>query len=148
MKNDNDPLKQFIETRNSLIHEKKELEERLRQIEQALTGVGVTTAGRPPKSAKTADSTINSSTEAKPVARRVKGGRGKRAKNPMSLREAVLLVTKDGALNKHDILDRVVKDVGYKFSASSPINSLNQILYNKKLFNNNGGKFSPVSSKG
>ena len=66
----------------------------------------------------------------------------------MSLREAVLLVTKDGALNKHDILDRVVKDVGYKFSASSPINSLNQILYNKKLFNNNGGKFSPVSSKG
>ena len=142
MKNDNDPLKQFIETRNSLIHEKKELEERLRQIEQALT------AGRPPKSAKNADSTIDSSIEAKPVARRVKGGRGKRAKNPMSLREAVLLVTKDGALNKHDILDRVVKDVGYKFSASSPINSLNQILYNKKLFNNNGGKFSPVSSKG
>lgn len=138
MKNTNDPLKQFIETRNSLVQEKKELEERLKQIEQALSGSAVvaTKPGRAPKAAAPAE-------EPKAAARKVRGVRGKRAKNKMSLKEAVIQVTKDGPLNKHDILDKVQKDAGYKFSASNPINSLNQILYNKKLFVNEGGKFSP-----
>lgn len=138
MKNTNDPLKQFIETRNSLVQEKKELEERLKQIEQALSGSVVSA----PKPGRVAKATAPEE-EAKAPGRKVRGVRGKRAKNKMSLKEAVILVTKDGPLNKHDILDRVQKDAGYKFSASNPINSLNQILYNKKLFVNEGGKFSP-----
>lgn len=138
MKNTNDPLKQFIETRNSLVQEKKELEERLKQIEQALSGSAVVAPkpGRASKAAAPAE-------EPKAAARKVRGVRGKRAKNKMSLKEAVIQVTKDGPLNKQDILDKVQKDAGYKFSASNPINSLNQILYNKKLFVNEGGKFSP-----
>jgi hypothetical protein len=139
MKNTNDPLKQFIETRNSLVQEKKELEERLKQIEQALSGSSTVSAPKPGRVAK-AEAPVE---EAKAPGRKVRGVRGKRAKNKMSLKEAVIMVTKDGPLNKHDILDRVQKDAGYKFSASNPINSLNQILYNKKLFVNEGGKFSP-----
>ncbi len=138
MKNVNDPLKQFIETRNSLVQEKKELEERLKQIEQALGGTS-SVAVKPGRPAKV---TTEGAVEKAP-ARKGRGGRGKRAKNSVSLKEAVIMVTKDGPLNKHDILDKVQKDVGYKFSASNPINSLNQILYNKKLFVNEGGKFRP-----
>lgn len=66
----------------------------------------------------------------------------KRAENTLSLLEAVLTVTKDKPFSKPEILVAVDK-LGYKFSAKSPMNSLNTLLYTNKGIKNFDGKFGP-----
>ncbi|MCI0534319.1 MAG: winged helix-turn-helix domain-containing protein [Verrucomicrobiales bacterium] len=61
----------------------------------------------------------------------------------MSLKAAVTQVTEDKALTKAEIL-AAIKKLGYKFTAKDPVNSLNTVLYSKKAFKNQGGKFSPA----
>ena len=61
----------------------------------------------------------------------------------MSLKEAVLTVTKAKPLSKPDILAAVAK-LGYQFTAKSPMNSLNTLLYTDKQIKNSDGKFGPA----
>lgn len=111
----NDSLKQYMALHDTLRKEKTALEERLAQIEDALTGR--LSSGR--------------------------AGAGRsRPRNEMSLREAVEAATRKKAMNKQEILDEIHR-MGYRFSAKDPVNSLNTVLYSKKQFKNVDGKFSP-----
>ena len=90
--------------------------------------IGVKRMGRPPGTATKAESRI--------------GRRGKRIRNEMSLREAVLQVTQGKSLTRHEIL-KGVQDLGFKFQTKDPLNSLGTVLYGKKpKFVNKDGKFS------
>lgn len=106
-----DSLKQFVALRAALTQEKARLESRLAEINRVL-GTGPEAAAR--------------------VARLNAGRR-----NAMSLREAVARATKDKALTKQEILQAIDK-LGYKFTASDPMNSLNVALYTPGNFKNNG----------
>lgn len=126
MKND---IRRYIRLRDSLIQEKARLEARLREITSAL--------------GESRDIPLP-----QPVSAQAAGlpRRGRRGTGGLSLRDAVLQVTASGALKKEDILERV-KQLGYRFSTSNPLNSLGVILYGKNpKFRNEGGRFSPVGS--
>ena len=119
----NDRLQRYLASLDELRTEKAELESRLEKINQALAG--------------------------SPAAGRGGRGRGRRAggggrrRNGLSLRAAVVQVTKNRPLAKAEILEAVRK-LGYKFATKDPMNSLNAMLYapaNK--FRNQDGKFSP-----
>jgi hypothetical protein len=139
-----DKLKQYVSLRQDLTAEKHQIEARLNVINQALATAGSAAPaprrgpGRPPKAVAVA---------AAPVAAAPKRrGRRKfkRAKNTMSLKEAVSQATKSRPLAKKDILT-AVKKAGYIFTATDPMNSLNTLLYGDKGFKNHGaGKFGPA----
>jgi hypothetical protein len=119
-------LDKFIKLRQSLANEKAALEARLKQIEEAL-------AGNAPAEAP-----------AHRPARRAKVKRHKRRKkNPMSLRKAIIHVTTGNPMTKEDIL-AAIENLGYRFASKNPINSLNSVLYARKQFKNEDGKFSPA----
>lgn len=117
-----DTLQQYLSSLDALRAEKADLEARLDQINTALAGdptTGVARRGRRPRA----------------------GRRGRR--NGVSLREAVLQVTRSRPLSKPEILQAVQK-IGYKFTTKDPLNSLNAMLYapaNK--FRNQNGRFGP-----
>ncbi len=115
-----DCLKQYLEIHDDLMRERASMEERIRQID------GVLAAGLP----------------GSPKAGALASPR-KRVKNKMSLRDAVLQVTKKKALSKQEILEQI-EEIGYRFTSTSPINSLNAVLYSKGQFKNQKGKFSPT----
>ena len=126
-----DPLKEFAQLRTAMIKRQVELQEELAAINAALgTPVAVSTPTAP-------SATLS-------LATAPKGQRGprKRAENSLSLAEAVLTVTKAKPLAKADILTAVEK-LGYKFTAKSPLNSLNTLLYTNKQIKNYDGKFGP-----
>lgn len=121
----NKALKQFVQLRNQLMTEKKTLEARLQALNQALESTPVALEDHPSR---------GSSRRAVQTSRR---GR----KDTLSLRSAVVEVTKDRALTKKEILDAVIK-LGYKFRGKKPILSLSTLLYGKNSgFKNLGGKF-------
>ncbi len=131
-----DPLKQFVVLRESLLKRQAQLQDELTSINAALGVANAAVAAAPVASASA------------PVAKalgRPRGPRrgGKRAQNSMSLKEAVLTVTKAKALSKPDILTAVAK-LGYQFTAKSPMNSLNTLLYTDKQIKNTDGKFGPA----
>jgi len=115
-----DALKQYVSLRDSIVAEREELITRLREMDEALGTTGLRGRG---------------------------GNYGPRtpmgrARNEMSLKEAVIKVIEGKALSKHDILDGVVR-LGYQFSTDDPLNSLGVILYGKNpKFKNEGGRFS------
>jgi hypothetical protein len=116
-----DRLKEFVVLRQALLKEKAELEQRLEQLDRALDLNGATTPPRPSH---------------RPAAR------PKTARNPVSLKGAVLEVTKNKGLTKSEIM-AALKKIGYRFTAKDPMNFLNTVLYTGKVFKNEGGKFSP-----
>jgi hypothetical protein len=64
-----------------------------------------------------------------------------RMRNSISLKAAILEVTKKKPLTKQEILDAVLA-LGYKFSTYDPLNSIGVILYGKNpRFTNNAGRF-------
>jgi hypothetical protein len=115
-------LKKYVALRESLLKEKSNLEARLAEVNEAL---GSERSGTLPRV----------------TAVRARGG--KRARNKVSLKDAVIQVTSGKALSKSDILDAVRK-IGYKFATDDPMNSLNTVLYTGKVFKNSDGKFSPA----
>ena len=124
-----DNLRRYVDLRNSLTREKAQLEERLRQINQAL---GETEPPRP------------AAVRAPASARTKAGRRGRPATGGLSLRDAVLQVTAGRPMTKQEILDGV-EALGYRFSTNNPMNSLGVILYGKNpRFTNQGGRFSPA----
>lgn len=117
-----DPIKQYVVLKTKLLKEKVELEARLAQILRAL-GTDEPAAAAP----------------ARPSATR---GR-KRIQNPMTMKEAILRVTKEKPLSKAEIV-KAVQKIGYRFAAKDPISSLSTLLYTDRAFKNHGGKFAPA----
>lgn len=125
----NDSLQQFVKLRQQLTQECGQLEQRLRQISDAL--------GEMPLPSVSAMQGATSSASAQPARR------GRRAAaGGQSLREHVIHVLQEGAKTKEELLDAVQKR-GYKFSTSNPLNSLGVILYGKNpKLNRVDGRFS------
>lgn len=121
-------IKKFMAMRQSLLAERKILQARLAEVETAL---GVSEASTPLAKA----ATPRAPAPARPT--------GKRVRNALSLKAAVLKVTKDKAMTKDEILAAIAK-LGYRFNTSNPVSSLNSVLYAKKQFKNADGKFSPL----
>jgi hypothetical protein len=134
-----DPLKQFVALRDALLKRKQALEVELNHINRALAVSGPVAVAAPVAAAPAA-APVGRPPGGKSRGRKV---RGKRARNSVSLKEAVLGVTKSKPLSKPDILAAVSKS-GYVFTAVSPMNSLNTLLYSDKAFKNHGGKFGPA----
>lgn len=115
-----DAIKQYVALRDAIFTEREQLLARLRAIDEALGSMSLRGA------------------EAYYGQRTASG----RAKNEMSLKEAVQKVIEGKSLTKHQILDAVLA-TGYKFSTDDPLNSLGVILYGKKpKFKNSHGLFS------
>ncbi len=121
------PLKEFVALRESLLKRQTELQAELTEINAALGSTQVI---------ESLPAVVKA-----PQLPAVKRS-GKRAKNAMSLKDAVLTATKAGPLAKADILTAVGK-LGYQFTAKSPLNSLNTLLYTSKAIKNSDGKFGP-----
>lgn len=149
-----DNLKEFVALRDALVQEKKQLLGRLAQIESVLGQANLSVAapapaaapvkgrrGRPPGSSKAAPAPKPVLEAVAVPGRRPRGG--KRIRNRVSLREAIIAVTKTRAMTKEEILAAVQKD-GYRFNAKDPMPSLNSVLYSKRQFQNKDGKFSPA----
>ena len=132
-----DPLKQFVSLRNALQQRKQELESELVHINRAL---GVQSTAAPTVAPAPAAPVAVARRGRKPGSGKVSG---KRARNEVSLKEAVVAATKAKPLAKPEILAAIAKN-GYKFSAKNPMNSLNTLLYSDKGFKNHGGKFGPA----
>ncbi len=132
-----DPLKQFVSLRNALQQRKQELESELVHINRAL---GVQSTVAPTVAPTPVAPAAPARRGRKPGAVKVSG---KRARNEVSLKEAVVAATKAKPLAKPEILAAIAKN-GYKFSAKNPMNSLNTLLYSDKGFKNHGGKFGPA----
>ena len=115
-----DTIKQYTALRDSIIAEREQLITKLREMDEALGAMGL----------RGKDSYFGPRT---PTGR---------ARNEMSLKDAVLKVVEGKALTKHEILDAVLA-LGYQFSTDDPLNSLGVILYGKKpKLKRVGGKFS------
>lgn len=153
-----DALKQYVTLRKSLLEEKAELESRLSEINEALamgesatpvpapvTAVSASKrrrVGRPRRrlSAAAAGPTVSVSAPAAPTKR---GRGGRRLRNALSLKDAILKVTHSAAKTKEEILTDVQK-LGYRFTTSNPLASINAVLYAKHQFRNVKGRFSPA----
>lgn len=136
-----DKLKQYVSLREQLLRDKSELESRLAEINKALGAVSSSTPVSP--ASAPAVKRGRKPAAAAPTAKAAKGGAGKRAKNSVSLREAVLAATKAKPLARQEILT-AVQAAGYKFAAKDPLNSLSTLLYTDKGIKNYGGKFGPA----
>lgn len=123
-------VNQFVELRKQLIAEKADLEARLARITEALEGVSASPVVRGVRKQKRAATS------------RV----GKRVKNKLTLKEAVIKATNLKPLTKAEILGALPK-LGYKLSGKNPAGSLNTLLYGRKpKFKNMAGKFQVVGS--
>ena len=119
----NKQLEEFMGMRESLLGERKSLEEQIKQIDEALgvpDGLGLRGV----------------------VGRR----RVKRARNEMSLKQAISEVIAKKPMGRREILT-AVQELGYKFSTSHPFNSLSAALYSNKAFAKDGNVFGLANSK-
>jgi hypothetical protein len=101
-------VQEFARLRDSIYAEREQLLTRLRAIDEALGSMGF--AGR------------ESYYGPRPT--------GSRARNELSLKEAVLQVIKGKAMTKQEILDAVLA-TGYQFTTDDPLNSLGVVLYGR-----------------
>jgi len=147
-----DNIKQFAKLYASLVQEKKDLENRLGDINKALSGdlkapkKAASKNGRKKKSAKKKNGRKKSAKEKKAapkngrenkkaatkktLKKKAKKKTAKRAKNKTSLRLTIISVLGKKHLGKKEILAAVQK-AGYKFSTKDPMNSLQVQLYTK-----------------
>ncbi len=125
----NDIIQQFVTLQRQLTSEKKEIEARLRQINEALGEITAPAAA--------------TSTSAASVSR---GGSRPRSGTP--LRVLVLDALRQGPKTKEEVLATVQKR-GFKFTSKDPLNSLGVILYGKNpKFNRVDGRFSLPAGAG
>jgi hypothetical protein len=126
-----DSLQQFVRLREQLTQERGQLEQRLRQISEALGEMPLPSLS--PIQGATGQRTGGTAVGRKG---RVSGAGGQ------SLRDHVLAVLQNGAMTKEEVLAAVQRG-GYQFSTNNPLNSLGVILYGKNpKFNRADGKFS------
>lgn len=124
-----DALKQFSRLRDTLLHERTLLEERLAQI-NAIVG--------PAPATELSNPTL--------ALRGPRRSRGRRRRNGLSLRHAIIKVTSGKPLTKEEILE-AVKKLGYRFSTHRPMASINAYLYQKGAFVRRNGRFAPGSAR-
>ena len=137
-----DSLQQYVPRLESILKEKAELEERLGEIDQILQSL------QSKESSSSPPSPSGGAKQARVAKKVSKVGVRARARNKLSLREAVRQATARKPLTKTEILEAIGK-LGYKFSTSNPVNSLSSVLYgDKKEFQNVGGRFSPIKASG
>ena len=132
----NDSLQKFHALRSSLLKEREEIQQRIRDIDTALGGGEATYREPSPKLTTTSQNSQS------------RRGRPPRPGNAMSIREAIERVTTIKPLGLSDIVDAVQK-IGYRFESSNPRNSVGAYLYasaGKKYFKRVDGKFSPVAA--
>jgi hypothetical protein len=118
----NKQLEEFMGMRESLLEERKNLEEQIKQIDEALgvpAGLGVRGIG---------------------IRRRAK-----RARNEMNLRSAIATVISKKPMGRKEIL-KAVQNLGYKFSTSHPLNSLSAALYSNREFVKVGNTFGMANA--
>lgn len=145
-----DSLKKYVKLRDALLKHKAELEAQLSEIKAALGSETPAAASTPASASAPVVTRARRGRKPRVVApvavakeNEIKSGRGgKRMRNGLSLRRAIIQVTSDGPLTKEQILG-AVKKIGYKFGASNPLPSLNAVLYAKPKFTNDDGKFGP-----
>lgn len=117
-------IRKYLKLRESLVQERSKLQSRLQEIDNALGQPTASVESRSISPGKTPST----------------GRRGPRS--GLSLREAVIQSIGQGSLTKEEILN-AVKNLGYRFTTSNPLNSLGVILYGKNpKFKNDGGRFS------
>lgn len=114
-------VNKYVALREALAKEKTALEARLAAINAALEG-------KPPAA------------PSKPGPKPGPRSR-KRAKNEMSMKEAVVKALAAKPLSRTELLQAVLK-LGYKFTAKDPLNSLSTLLYSDKSIKNTDGKFT------
>lgn len=120
-----DALKQYAKLHQQLLEEKRQLEERLRGINEVL-GVAESFPS------------VESKTDIKPA---TGARRGRRSRNALSMREAILQALSNGPLARKEIVS-AVQDLGYVFKTNNPLNSIGAILYGKNTpVKNKDGKF-------
>jgi hypothetical protein len=73
------------------------------------------------------------------------GGQLNSRKCNLTLKEAITEITNKTPKTKKQILNELIS-LGYSFSTTTPINSVNATLYLKDAFNNENGYFSPLNS--
>ena len=120
-----DPVAQLANLRTALERERTDLLKRLNQIEEALNG-----AGSPAAFIKAGGG---------------RGRRGPRARNKLTVREAIAKATASKPLGLAEIVVAVRK-IGYKFTSKNPQNSVGAYLYGadgRKHFKRVDGKFAP-----
>jgi hypothetical protein len=108
MKNPVDALQQYASLRDAIYAEREQLIARLREMDEALGAMGL----------RGKESYYGSRTS------------GSRARNELSLKDAVLKVIDGKSMSKGEILDAVLK-LGYQFTTDDPMNSLGVVLYGK-----------------
>ncbi len=131
-----DSLKHYMASRQALVDEQQALEKRLAEISAALGGGADAQAQAPPRRA------VGRPRKKKAPAARKKGkARPGRKKGQKSLRVVLAGILDKTPRSKEEILEKVI-ETGYKFSTSTPLNSLYTTLTaNKKEFKNVDGKF-------
>ena len=72
------------------------------------------------------------------------GGQLNSEKCDLTLKEAITEITNKTPKTKKQILSELIS-LGYHFSTTTPINSINATLYLKDTFNNKNGYFSPIN---
>lgn len=110
----------LVTLHDTILTERTKLLERLREVDEALSAMGVG------------------------ATHRIYGLRTPtgRTRNQMSLKKTVLQVLAGKSLTKDEILDAVLR-TGYVFSTDDPMNSLGVILYGRNpKFTNNKGRFT------
>ncbi len=121
-----DPLKNYAALRQSLETERAKIIARLEALNAALGSTpSAPSAPAAPKAVPAA-----------------KAKRSPRAKNELSLKDAIVKVATGKALTKEEIFE-AVKKLGYQFATKKPLASISVVLYGKKpKFKNEGGKFT------
>jgi hypothetical protein len=74
----------------------------------------------------------------------IKEGQLESGKCSLTLKEAITEITNKTPKTKKQILSELIS-LGYSFSTTTPINSVNATLYLKDAFNNENGYFSPLN---
>jgi len=151
MTKSNDSLRQFVELRASLDRERTELQQRLQQVESALSG---TPAAPRPAAAKVAAAPARAPQAVRPAAAPKKASPAKPAKKTapvvksshksLGMRETIAKLVAKSPLRIGDIVNGMQRS-GYVFKSSNPTNSVGAYLYGaegKKCFVRNDGKFS------
>jgi len=148
-----DAIKQYLEVRQKLIDTKAELIAKLEAIDQLLSNTGnldkATGAkpkgkpgrkpGRKPNKVAGSPSASKSSTRS----------RSPRQANKLSVREVVSRALSQGSLDRKAIMESI-KELGYRFTTSNPLNSLNASLYQlaKRGIISKSGKLYSLASSG
>ena len=152
-----DAIKQYLEVRQKLIDTKAELIAKLEAIDQLLSNTGnldkvndkasgAKPKGKPGRKPGRKPNKVAGSPSASKSSTR---SRSPRQANKLSVREVVSRALSQGSLDRKAIMESI-KELGYRFTTSNPLNSLNASLYQlaKRGIISKSGKLYSLASSG